>query len=140
MKIWPETLLWRTFLLIAALIVVAVLAWAAIFTRAEREPRARQLAQMVVSVVNLTRSALVTAQPERRRELLLELSDREGIRVYPVEDDDKVAPLPEGAALLQMVAAEVRRQLAPIRACPWNATARPASGSVSASMETTNTG
>jgi len=111
MRFVPQSLLWRTFLLIAALIVVAVLAWAAIFARAEREPRARQLAQMVVSVVNLTRSALVTAQPDRRRELLLELSDREGIRVYPVEDDDKIAPLPEGAALLQMVAAEVRHQL-----------------------------
>ncbi|MBI4987571.1 MAG: HAMP domain-containing protein [Rhodocyclales bacterium] len=111
MKLLPQSLLWRTFLLIAALIVVAVLAWTAIFTRAEREPRARQLAQMVISVVNLTRSALVTAQPDKRRELLLELSDREGIRVYPVEDDDKVAPLPERSALLQMVAAEVRRQL-----------------------------
>lgn len=111
MKIWPQTLLWRTFLLIAALMVVAVMAWAAIFTRAEREPRARQLAQMVASVVNLTRSALVTARPDRRRELLLELSDREGLRVYPAEEDDQVAPLPERSALLQMVAAEVRRQL-----------------------------
>jgi two-component system osmolarity sensor histidine kinase EnvZ len=45
-----------------------VLAWAAIFARAEREPRARQLAQMVVSIVNLSRSALVSAQPDKRRE------------------------------------------------------------------------
>lgn len=111
MKWLPQTLLWRTFLLIAALIVVAVLAWAAIFTRAEREPRAHQLAQMVVSVVNLTRSALVSAQPDRRRELLLELSVREGIRIYPAEEDDKIAPLPERATLLQLVAGEVRGQL-----------------------------
>ncbi len=111
MRLLPQSLLWRTFLLIAGLMVVAVLAWTAIFARAEREPRSRQLAQMVVSVVNLTRSALVTAQPEKRRELLRELSDLEGIRVYPVEDDDAVAPLPEHSALLQLVAAEVRRQL-----------------------------
>lgn len=111
MRLLPQSLLWRTFLLLASLMILAVLAWAAIFARAEREPRAHQLAQMVVSVVNLTRSALVSAQPDRRRELLLELSDREGIRVYPAEDDDKVAPLPERATLLQMVASEVRGQL-----------------------------
>jgi two-component system osmolarity sensor histidine kinase EnvZ len=111
MRLLPQSLLWRTFLLIASLMIVAVLAWAAIFTRAEREPRAHQLAQMVVSVVNLTRSALVSAQPEKRHALLLELSDREGIRVYPAEDDDKVAPLPQHAPLIQLVAEEVRRQL-----------------------------
>lgn len=111
MKLLPQTLLWRTFLLLAALMILAVAAWAAIFNSLEREPRARQLAQMVVSVVNLTRSALVTAQPDKRRELLLELSDREGIRIYPVEDNEVVAPLPERSRFLQLVASEVRRQL-----------------------------
>ena len=111
MHLLPQSLLWRTFLLIAGLMVLAVMAWAAIFARAEREPRARELARMVVSVVNLTRAALLTTQPDKRLELLIELSDREGIRVYPVEDEEKVAPLPERAVFLQMVAAEVRRQL-----------------------------
>lgn len=111
MRFLPQTLLWRTFLLIAVLMILAVAAWAAIFSSLEREPRARQLAQMVVSVVNLTRSALVSAQPDKRRELLLELSDREGIRIYPVEDNEVVAPLPERSQFLQLVAAEVRRQL-----------------------------
>ena len=111
MHLLPQSLLWRTFLLIAGLMVLAVMAWAAIFARAEREPRARELARMVVSVVNLTRAALLTTQPDKRLELLIELSDREGIRVYPAEDEEKVAPLPERAVFLQMVAAEVRRQL-----------------------------
>jgi two-component system osmolarity sensor histidine kinase EnvZ len=111
MRPWPQSLLWRTFLLIALLMVLSVLAWAAIFTRAEREPRARQLAQMVVSVVNLTRTALVTAQPEKRRELLLELSDREGIRLYPVEENETLAPLPERPALLRLIIDDIRGQL-----------------------------
>jgi two-component system osmolarity sensor histidine kinase EnvZ len=111
MRPWPQSLLWRTFLLIALLMVLSVLAWAAIFTRAEREPRARQLAQMVVSVVNLTRTALITAQPEKRRELLLELSDREGIRVYPVEENETLAPLPERPALLRLIIDDIRSQL-----------------------------
>ena len=111
MRPLPQTLLWRTFLLIAVLMILAVAAWAAIFRSLEREPRARQLAQMVVSVVNLTRSALVTAQPDKRRELLLELSDREGIRIYPAEEGELIVPLPERSQFLQLVAAEVRRQL-----------------------------
>ena len=42
MHLLPQSLLWRTFLLIAGLMVLAVMAWAAIFARAEREPRARE--------------------------------------------------------------------------------------------------
>jgi two-component system osmolarity sensor histidine kinase EnvZ len=68
---------------------------------------------MIVSVVNLTRAALLTAQADRRLELLVELSDREGIRVYPAEDDDRIAPLPERASQIRRVAELVREQLGP---------------------------
>lgn len=106
----PRTLLWRTFLLITVLMLLSVLAWFYIFTTYEREPRARQLSQMVVSLVNLTRTALVTARPEARRDLLQELSDREGIHVYAAEPQDRVAPLPDRAFLLR-VQELVRQQL-----------------------------
>lgn len=111
MTLLPRSLLWRTFFLIATLMVLAALAWAAIFTRAERAPQARQLAQMVASMVNLTRTALLTTQPDKRLDLLIELSDREGIRIYPAESDDALEPLPEDQAFIQMVAAEIRRKL-----------------------------
>lgn len=110
MRLFPGSLLWRAFLLIAVLMVLSVLAWAAIFDRTEREPRARQLAQMVASVVNLTRAALVTAQPEKRRELLLDLADREGIRVYPAEVNEALEPLPDHP-MLNLIAADIRDQL-----------------------------
>ena len=112
MRLLPRTLLWRTFLLVGLLEVLSVLAWSAIYRYFEREPRAMQTGQMVASVVNLTRAALVTAQPDKRRDLLLDLSDREGIRIYPAEDGEKVAPLPDDA-LLAMIVTEVRRQLGP---------------------------
>ena len=67
MTVFPRTLLWRTFLLIAALILASVAAYFEIFRTYEREPRAQQVAQMVVSVVNLTRAALVSARPRSRR-------------------------------------------------------------------------
>lgn len=113
MTLFPRSLLWRTFLLIAALMLLSVLAWFAIFNTYEREPRARQLSQLIVSVVNLTRSALVTARPEARRNLLWELSDREGIHIYPAEAGDRIQPLPPERVFLQMVHELVRERMGP---------------------------
>lgn len=113
MTLWPRTLLWRTFALISLLIVLALGAWLQIFLISQREPRARQTAQTVVSVVNLTRAALLTAAADRRRDLLIELSDREGIRVYPADQDDKVVPLDTSRVGARLFAEEIRRQLGP---------------------------
>jgi two-component system osmolarity sensor histidine kinase EnvZ len=87
-------LLWRAFLLIASLMLLAVAAWLAIFSEAELERRTRQLAQMVASVTNLTRAALLASRPEHRQDLLEELSDREGLHIYPAETDDQIAAPP----------------------------------------------
>src|SRR5207244_3377019 len=78
------TLFARAFLLIALLIVTAVLASFQIYRVYEREPRSRELAQQTVSTVNLTRAALVNADPVLRRQLLIELNATEGLRVFPV--------------------------------------------------------
>ena len=110
MRLIPRTLLWRSFLLISLLMVISVVAWFQILRSYEREPRARQLAQMVASVVNLTRAALVTAKAEKRRELLADLSEREGIRVYPAEPADQLQPSPD-SAFVRLLHAEIRRKL-----------------------------
>jgi len=113
LRLWPRTLLWRTFALISLLIVLALGAWLQIFITATREPRARQTAQLVASVVNLTRAAILSAAPDRRRDLLIDLSDREGIRVYPADSDDKVVPLSTDRASARLIAQEIHRQLGP---------------------------
>lgn len=110
MTLLPRTLLWRSFLLISLLMIISVAAWFQILRSYEREPRAKQLAQMVVSVVNLTRAALVTAHADKRRTLLAELSDREGIRIYPAEAGEKLLPARD-TAFAHMLHSEVRRQL-----------------------------
>lgn len=94
---YPRTLMVRTFLLIGLLMLLSLLAWFAIFTSLEREPRSHQMAQTLVSVTNLTRAALISARPQARRYLLQELSDREGIHIYPADEHDIVLPkhLPE---------------------------------------------
>jgi len=104
------TLFARAFLLIAALIVAALLASFQIYSVYEREPRSRELAQQTVSTVNLTRAALVNADPERRRQLLIELNETEGLRVYPVTASEKTEPLPDDP-LLERVVQKVRGAL-----------------------------
>ncbi|MGH8640085.1 MAG: ATP-binding protein [Burkholderiales bacterium] len=110
MTLFPRTLLWRSVLLIALLLALAHLAWLQIFRMSEREPRALQVAQQIVSVVNLTRAALVTANPSKRLQLLQELSREESIQVYVGHPGERVSPLPE-RPFLQLVATEIRRQL-----------------------------
>jgi two-component system osmolarity sensor histidine kinase EnvZ len=106
----PDSLLARSFLLIALLLVVSVLSAFQLYRLYEREPLSRELAQQAVSVVNLTRAALINADPALRPELLIELNEREGIRVYPVTAGEKLDPLPDDP-LFRMVARRVRQSL-----------------------------
>jgi two-component system osmolarity sensor histidine kinase EnvZ len=100
----------RAFLLIALLIVTAVLTSFQIYRVYEREPRSQELAQQAVSTVNLTRAALISADPFLRRELLIELNETEGLRVYPATASEKLEPLPD-EPLLERVEQRVRRAL-----------------------------
>jgi two-component system osmolarity sensor histidine kinase EnvZ len=100
----------RSFLLIAALIVTAVLASFQIYRIYELEPRSRELAQQTVSTVNLTRAALVSADPFLRRDLLVELNETEGLRVFPATASEKLEALPADE-LLERVEKRVRDAL-----------------------------
>jgi two-component system osmolarity sensor histidine kinase EnvZ len=106
----PGSLLWRTFLLIALLLTASLVAWITVLDLSEREPRAQSIAQQVASIVNLTRAALITAAPEKRIGLLRELSQREGIRVYPAGDEEPVMDLPDSDRL-RAIEREVREEL-----------------------------
>ena len=100
----------RSFLLIAALIVTSVLASFQIYRVYDREPRSRELAQQAVSTVNLTRAALIAADPFLRRQLLIELNESEGLRVFPATASEKLEPLPD-EPLLEQVKARIRASL-----------------------------
>lgn len=110
MRLWPQTLLWRSVLLIGALLVVAHLAWLQIFRASEIEPRAQQVAQQLGSVVNLTRAALISAEADRRFALLNELVQREGIQVYPGDPAEAVPALPD-RPFLRIMQAHLRERL-----------------------------
>jgi two-component system osmolarity sensor histidine kinase EnvZ len=110
MTLWPRTLLWRSVLLIALVMIVAHLAWLEILRATEREPRAHRVAQQIVSIVNLTRAALINAQPSKRLALLHDLSREEGIQVYLGQPEDRIAPLPD-RPFLNIVEDDLKRKL-----------------------------
>ncbi|MFN3565040.1 MAG: ATP-binding protein [Burkholderiaceae bacterium] len=112
MKLRSPTLFWRTFLLILLLIAASLAAWVQSFRVFEREPRAQQIAQQVVSIVNLTRSALLYSDPATRRFLLSDLADDEGIRVVPLEPTDQVKPFAD-IPLIGLVSKQVVERLGP---------------------------
>ena len=100
----------RSFLLIALLILVSAAATVELYRVYEREPRARELAQQTVSIVNLTRAALVNADPVLRRDLLIEINEREGIRLAPLTGSETLDPLPN-EALFDLVSTKVKLAL-----------------------------
>ncbi|HXW65075.1 MAG TPA: ATP-binding protein [Burkholderiaceae bacterium] len=103
-------LFWRTLLLIVSLAVASLVAWVPTVRVFEREPRAHQIAEQVVSIINATRIALVYSDPERRRDLMADLLENESLRVVPLEPSDRVKPLRD-SALLRLVEQEVQRRL-----------------------------
>jgi two-component system osmolarity sensor histidine kinase EnvZ len=108
---WLQSgLFWRTFFLLAFLIAASMAAWVVSFRIVERTPRAHQIAAQVISIVTITRTALTHSAPDSRRELLFDLASNEGIRIYPLEESDRIAPPPD-SALLPEIESKVRANL-----------------------------
>ncbi len=109
-RLVPHSLLWQTFLLIALLLIFSLSAWSQIMRHFQEPSRASDLSQMVISVVNLTRTALINAESSRRADLLIDLVALEGIRIYPAEPADPIQPLPD-TRLMRLLTEEIRAQL-----------------------------
>jgi two-component system osmolarity sensor histidine kinase EnvZ len=107
----PGSLLARSFLLIVVLIVLSLAASLVIFRQVQQEPHAKQMAQLVVSVVNLTRAAVLSAAPQWRSALLAELAVSEGLRVQMAEPGDVLKPLPDYPTELRMMVEKARESL-----------------------------
>lgn len=97
-------LFWRTFFLLGMLTSVSMTAWIGMISVVQREPQAQQIAAQVISVVTITHAALTHSAPELRRELLFELVSNEGIRIFPLEDDDRVEAAPDNWLMPDIVA------------------------------------
>ncbi|WP_073214826.1 sensor histidine kinase [Massilia sp. CF038] len=88
-------LFWRTFLLLGFLTMVSMGSWVGMISAVQRGPQVQQTAELVISVVTITKTALTNSAPELRSELLFELFSNEGIRIFTLEDNDVVDPPPD---------------------------------------------
>ncbi|WP_247596994.1 sensor histidine kinase [Hydrogenophaga sp. PAMC20947] len=82
------SLFWRTFFLLALLLLGCIVAWLQTFRALEFEPRSLQSAQQLASLVNLTRAALVHSDSIARVSLVKTLADEEQVRIAPREPAD----------------------------------------------------
>jgi two-component system osmolarity sensor histidine kinase EnvZ len=106
----PRTLLARTFLLLAMLVLLTTAAWLSLFRYIDAEPRARETAQLAASAVNLVRASLFAAAADKRLRLFEELGTREGIRLLPAEGEDRLLAMPD-TRFQRLVRRELRTQL-----------------------------
>jgi two-component system osmolarity sensor histidine kinase EnvZ len=100
-------LFWRTFFLLAILLVGSILAWLQTLRALEFEPRAVHTAQQVASLVNLSRAALIHADGIARIALIKTMAEQEGLRILPREPNDRFEPFEDDNALGQRVSAAV---------------------------------
>ena len=106
------SLFWRTFILLAALLLVSILAWLQTLRMFELEPRAVQTAQQIASLVNLSRAALIHADAIARVSLIKTMTEQEGVRIVPREPDDTFQPFGEDT-LGRRMASELVARLGP---------------------------
>ena len=105
-------LFWRTFLLLGFLTAVSIVSWIGMISVVQRGPQVQQTAELVISVVSITKTALTNSAPELRTELLIELLSNEGIRIYAFESTDVVDPPPD-TPLMNDVQQIIRERLGP---------------------------
>lgn len=106
------SLFWRTFGLVASSIVFSLAATLQLVRVFDRAPPEQQLAWEIASVVNLTRSALVSSHGERRNALLDELARDERVRISVLEATDRWEPL-EDAQTAERIENRLRAILGP---------------------------
>jgi two-component system osmolarity sensor histidine kinase EnvZ len=96
-------LFWRTFFFLTFAIFISLVTWFFTFQISEEKPHAQQVAAQLLSVVTITRAALVHSAPEKRQELLFDLASDDGVRIYSLEDNDVIEPAPEGIYMPELM-------------------------------------
>lgn len=90
------SLFWRTFVLLALLLVGSVLAWTQTLSKLESEPRAIQTARQIASLVNMSRVAMMHADGITQVSLFKTMKDQESVVIKPREPNDVVEAFKSG--------------------------------------------
>ena len=110
-KRWHISLFWYTFGLLLTLLVVSLLVGYWLLRMLDEEPRVHQNTSQIVSIVTLTRAALLSnpAQPPLQMEALIPGT---GLRLLPRSAGDRIKPLP-GSHGVRLLVTTLRDQLGP---------------------------
>ncbi|MCL1960337.1 MAG: ATP-binding protein [Desulfovibrionaceae bacterium] len=86
------SLFWRTFSLLALLLLGSAIGWYQLFRMLEYEPRIMTNTRQVASLVNLARATLIHSDAIARISLIKTLASQEKILILPREPGDKFEP------------------------------------------------
>ena len=106
------SLFWRTFFLLALLLIGSVFAWTNTLHEMEFEPRALQTARQIASVVNLSRAAVMHTDAISRVSLFKTMKDQEHVTIMPREPKDTFEPYADDE-ISQHITHEIRSRLGP---------------------------
>ena len=112
LKTRRPSLFWRTFLLLCGLIFFSVIGWLQSFRVLSELPYSQGVAQHIVSTVNITKYALVTADPLYRTDLLRILAVREGVLISPRDETDRIVKI-QGEGFNGLIEQLVKAALGP---------------------------
>jgi two-component system osmolarity sensor histidine kinase EnvZ len=104
------SLFWRTFFLLAVLLLASIATWLQTFRTLESEPRAVQNAQQVASLINLSRAGLRYSDAIARVSLIKTLAEQEGVRIKPRRAGDRYLPLDKDP-LNERISREIYRRM-----------------------------
>jgi len=101
--VWMKSgLFWRTFFFLTFAIFMSLATWFFTFQISEEKPHAQLVASQLLSVITITKAALIHSAPEKRQELLFDLASNDGVRIYALEDNDVIEPAPEGVYIPEL--------------------------------------
>ena len=106
------SLFWRTFYLLALLLLGSIAAWLQTLRALELEPRAIQTAQQIASLVNLSRAALIHSDAIARVSLIKTMTEQESVRIFPREPTDQFEAF-ETDPLSRRIALDLKTRLGP---------------------------
>ena len=106
------SLFWRTFFMLALLLLGSSVGWYQMFRTLEYEPRVIDNARQIASLVNLSRAALIHSDAIARVSLIKTLAEQEKVRILPREPGDRV-DLFNHTELERRMSAEIMARLGP---------------------------
>jgi len=101
-RLWPRSLFGRLFLLLLAVVVIALIATILIFRQDRAALIARQFGDTIIVQLQSLRAALAAVDVEDRRETLRRIGRDYSVRIVPEEERPNVGGVPAGPLMAEL--------------------------------------